>query len=154
MWWIPVLSHSSLLYLTGIFLRFSNSKELSWKRVSMLYKSQKSTNWCSADYKFTTVNQQIKSISHHCQLLSRCFSKCLGPSCFSWVTLLLEVLVAFWSAESECLYFQKTERTTNILRFSSIKKQDSTWIWTSEDLWVVFLLGRTRLLWSWNNNFL
>lgn len=44
-----------------------------------------------------------KQPTHHCQFLSWCLSECFGPSCLSWVTLLLEVLVAFWFAESEGL---------------------------------------------------
>lgn len=45
--------------------------------------------------------------SHHCQLLSCSLSECFGPSGFSWVSLLLEVFDTFWSAESECLHWQR-----------------------------------------------
>lgn len=40
MYTLPVFSHSSLLYLMGMFLRFSNSKELSWEKEHLLDKRQ------------------------------------------------------------------------------------------------------------------
>lgn len=38
---LPVLSHNFLLYLTGLFLRFSNSSELSCETVQTLMVKDK-----------------------------------------------------------------------------------------------------------------
>lgn len=92
---LPVLFHSSLLYLTGIFLRFSNSKALSWKNSN-----------CWTEKEQISASRQTNKhgeTSYNCQLFPRCLSECFSPSCFSWVTLFLEVPVAFGSAESESL---------------------------------------------------
>lgn len=103
---LPVLSQSTLLYLTGMFRRFSNSSELSWKIWFVGWEKAKQINdWNSAQRRQT----------HHCQLLSWCLSECFGPSCFSWVSLLLEVPVAFWSAESEWLHYMKKRQETQII---------------------------------------
>lgn len=45
--------------------------------------------------------------THHCQLLSCRFPEGFGPSGLSWITLLLEVFVAFRFAESENLENKK-----------------------------------------------
>lgn len=55
--------------------------------------------------------QIYSSSSHHCQFLSWCLSKCFGPSCFSWVSLLLEVFDTFGSAESERLHLKRNRYT-------------------------------------------
>lgn len=58
---IPVLSHSCLLYLTGMFLRFSNSRELSWKKQHVCWTRNKKhkpnkQRHCSIGNQLTTVN--------------------------------------------------------------------------------------------------